>query len=138
MDISTDNLTTRFITLKEVYKKYKIRLFALFTLGVLSILPSSGVTENLCPFYLLTGHQCPFCGITRSMSSLLHFEFNLSLFYHPLGLLVLTILLYVLFSNSYEFLFKKISFSNKISITFINALYMIFAVFGIIRLIYKI
>lgn len=44
----------------------------------------------LCPLKNLSGLDCPSCGLTRSVSSLLHLEFSRSLSYHPLGALALT------------------------------------------------
>ena len=38
-----------------------------------------------CPFRLLTGLPCPGCGMTRSLSAMLHGNLALSFRYHPLG-----------------------------------------------------
>jgi hypothetical protein len=53
-------------------------------------------TYQLCGFHWLTGHPCPFCGLTRSLSFLLRGEWRLSLALHPLGPFVLVSLLAVL------------------------------------------
>ena len=49
-----------------------------------AILPHGEVDSlNLCPWYHLTGRQCPFCGMTRGFVAITHFdlqaaiEFNL-------------------------------------------------------------
>ena len=44
--------------------------------------------ENLiwfpkCPFYLLTGYQCPACGIQRATYQLLHLHFKEAFYYNP-------------------------------------------------------
>jgi hypothetical protein len=45
---------------------------------------------NLCPFRMSTGLPCPGCGMTRSVVRLLHGDVSASLWFHPLGpLLVL-------------------------------------------------
>ncbi|MFQ5607808.1 MAG: DUF2752 domain-containing protein [Candidatus Zixiibacteriota bacterium] len=61
------------------------RLAALAALVVFFLLPSDGIGLILCPFKNITGLDCPACGLTRSVSSLLHLDFGRSLFYHPLG-----------------------------------------------------
>jgi hypothetical protein len=40
---------------------------------------------TVCPFRLLTGHRCPLCGLTRSVSSLLRGEMRRSFREHPAG-----------------------------------------------------
>ena len=40
-----------------------------------AILPHGEVGSlNLCPWYHLTGHQCPFCGMTRGFVAITHFD----------------------------------------------------------------
>jgi hypothetical protein len=42
-----------------------------------AILPHGGVDSlNLCPWFHLTGHQCPFCGMTRGFVAMTHFDFQ--------------------------------------------------------------
>jgi len=42
-----------------------------------AILPHGEVDSlNLCPWYHLTGHQCPFCGMTRGFVAITHFDFQ--------------------------------------------------------------
>lgn len=38
-----------------------------------------------CPFLLLTGHPCPFCGGTRSFASIWQGDLGRALHFHPLG-----------------------------------------------------
>lgn len=68
----------------------RYQLLALFVMVVLFLLPSDGIGMILCPLKNLSGLDCPSCGLTRSVSSLLHLEFGRSLSYHPLGALALT------------------------------------------------
>ncbi|MCH7877701.1 MAG: DUF2752 domain-containing protein [candidate division Zixibacteria bacterium] len=67
----------------------RYQLLALAGLIVLFWLPSDGVGITLCPLSNLSGLDCPACGLTRSVSSLLHLDFSRSLSYHPLGTLAL-------------------------------------------------
>ncbi|MFQ5709630.1 MAG: DUF2752 domain-containing protein [bacterium] len=53
----------------------------------------------LCPFFLLFNLPCPACGLTRSMSSLLHLQIGKSLHFHPLGGLVLFFLIWCAVTN---------------------------------------
>jgi len=53
---------------------------------VLALMPSDGLGPSACPLHMLFGIPCPGCGLTRSVSSALHFEFIKSLQYHPLGI----------------------------------------------------
>ena len=38
-----------------------------------------------CPFLLLTGVPCPFCGVTRSFASIWQGDLGRALHFHPLG-----------------------------------------------------
>ena len=61
------------------------RLPSLVALAILAVLPSRGIGIDLCPFHYLFGVIYPFCGLVRSMSSILHLEFSQSFMFHPLG-----------------------------------------------------
>ena len=37
-----------------------------------------------CPIYFFSGISCPGCGMTRALFSLLRFDFDAALYYHPL------------------------------------------------------
>lgn len=45
--------------------------------------PESSVWFPKCPFYLLTGYQCPACGIQRAAYQVLHFHFKEAFYYNP-------------------------------------------------------
>jgi len=72
-----------------------IRPAVLVTVGlvVAALLPISVVANGpaLCPFKLMTGLPCPGCGMTRSVVTLLHGDLGASLFYHPLGVVVVAL-----------------------------------------------
>ncbi len=75
------------------------RIVALGTLVVLALLPSDGIGFIICTFKYATGLDCPACGMTRALSSALHFDFIKSIDYHPGGIPVLLYLLSVLLTN---------------------------------------
>jgi|GEM_PF-6576673 len=77
----------------------RTRVTALLAILILASLPSDGLTGSVCPFKHLTGIDGPACGLTRSISSGLHFHLAKSLAYHPLGLPVLLYLLAVVWYN---------------------------------------
>lgn len=54
-------------------------------LALAAVLPSEGIEWLFCLFHEWTHLPCPFCGLTRSMSSFVHFEFTRSLSFHPMG-----------------------------------------------------
>ena len=74
------------------YVSPAMRPATLLTLGlaVAALLPVSFVTSgpSVCPFKLLTGLPCPGCGMTRSVVTLLHGDLGASLYYHPLGFVI--------------------------------------------------
>ncbi|GIW96205.1 MAG: hypothetical protein KatS3mg110_4246 [Pirellulaceae bacterium] len=44
---------------------------------------------ELCGYRILTGHNCPGCGLTRSIVSICHGQWWRAMNFHPLGPLVL-------------------------------------------------
>jgi hypothetical protein len=63
----------------------------LLALVVGHLLPMSLVTTgpSFCPFKVATGLPCPGCGLTRSSVALLHGDLGTSLYYHPLGVVMI-------------------------------------------------
>ena len=51
----------------------------------LPVLSTVHATLPPCPFYLLTGHPCPFCGGTRSFAAMWRGDLGASARYYPLG-----------------------------------------------------
>lgn len=66
-----------------------------------------------CPFKVLTGLDCPGCGLTRAFRAALHFDFVAAFQYHPLFWLLGAEAIYYLFFKS--ILHKQ--FSNKVELT---------------------
>lgn len=54
------------------------------------ILHASHISAPVCPFYLLTGHPCPFCGGTRSFAYMWEGDLSNSVRLFPLGPLFFT------------------------------------------------
>jgi len=52
----------------------------------------------LCPFRLITGHQCPFCGTTRSFGALVQGDIPGSIAYNPGGVLLTIVILFWMIS----------------------------------------
>jgi len=52
----------------------------------------------LCPFRLITGHQCPFCGTTRSFGALVQGDIPGSIAYNPGGVLLSVVILFWMIS----------------------------------------
>lgn len=49
------------------------------------VLPREGVGVPACPSRLITGVPCPGCGLTRSVTSLAHFDLQGAWLYNPFG-----------------------------------------------------
>jgi uncharacterized protein DUF2752 len=112
------------------YPNIKFRLPAILGLLFLFLMPSIGFKFSTCLFYSIFDIPCPACGLTRSMSSILNFDFSLSLFYHPLGSIVLLYLIVTLFTNQPDFLKSNFTCKSKIlsvvfSFRFIAILFII-------------
>lgn len=45
--------------------------------------PENSIWFPKCPFYVLTGYQCPACGIQRAVHHLVHFDFIEAFRYNP-------------------------------------------------------
>ena len=115
----------------HITEEFRYRFPAVISLVVLAVLPSDGIGLVLCPFYLLTDIPCPACGLSRSMSSLLHFEINKSLVFHPLGSLVLFFLLNCAIKNVPYFLFTDSLLSKKHIGRIFSLKYFVFLFFAV-------
>jgi hypothetical protein len=49
--------------------------------------PENAIWLPKCPFFLLTGYQCPACGSQRAVYHLLHFDLVAALRYNPFMLI---------------------------------------------------
>ena len=78
----------------KVLKRYLILLGAGILYFVFISVTKIGIS---CPFYLFTGLQCPGCGITRMILSLLRADFAGAFRHHPVLLLTSPIILFIIF-----------------------------------------
>jgi Protein of unknown function (DUF2752) len=70
-----------------------LRFFSLLV-GILFFLPSNGIPGlSLCWFWSCTNLPCPGCGLTRSVSNLLHGQIHESINYSPFGLFLAPVLI---------------------------------------------
>lgn len=76
-----------------------------------------------CPFKLLTGIDCPGCGLTRAFGCILLFDIPAAVRYHPLSPLIFAELFYLVY---YQFILGvKISNKAVSAGIFVNALLML-------------
>ena len=61
---------------------------AIFAIGYLYAHDPASHNYLSCPLFLLTGWQCPFCGSTRALYSILHFDFAAAWRLNPLFCMV--------------------------------------------------
>ncbi|MEP7169551.1 MAG: DUF2752 domain-containing protein [Bacteroidota bacterium] len=66
--------------------------------------------KNICLFKAITGFPCPSCGSTRAAVALLHGDFSGSLWWNPLGVIGLFVLVIVPCWLAYDVLKDKNSF----------------------------
>nr|MBK9652733.1 DUF2752 domain-containing protein [Bacteroidota bacterium] len=83
------------LNIKFLYYQLKNNFELICWSGALVLLAVCPINDHIiiCPFRLLSIVDCPGCGISRSMSSILHGNFVQSWHYHPLGLFALIVLL---------------------------------------------
>lgn len=76
-----------------------------------------------CPFKMITGIDCPGCGLTRAFCCILLCDFSAAVQYHPLSPLIFTELVYLVY---YQFILRR-KLNDKIVAVciLINALLML-------------
>lgn len=89
--------------------------------------PPHGSGISLCWFQSSTGLPCLGCGMTRSLSCGIRGMFSESWHYHPLGLFVLALFIFVATQNLCAKTFqKRIARFMQNRATFFNSLYIVF------------
>lgn len=66
----------------------KMWLIGLFYLPFVFLSYFDQTTPRLCPVFNLSGIPCISCGLTRGLASILRFDFQDAVFYHPFSLIV--------------------------------------------------
>ena len=77
-----------------LFSKWRFLYFGLAVFfGVAAARATDGFSNGpvLCPFRLVTGYPCPFCGTTRAVGSLLLGDVSASLALNPLGLVFVVV-----------------------------------------------
>ena len=89
----------------------KVSLILLFFLAALFVLDSASIEKmpRLCIWYRLTGTDCPFCGLIRSLFAMAHGSFTRAMEYHPFGPLVFSAVIFVLGGSLYAWFTGKAS-----------------------------
>ena len=113
----------------QVLKKYLLVFGAGIVYFVFSTLTKIGIP---CPFRLITGLQCPGCGISRMAIALLHFDFTSAFHYNPFILLTSPILLFIIFYSDYLYIVKGDGSLGKWNFLLIAELAGLL-IFGIVR-----
>lgn len=109
----------------------RYRLPSLLAILVILAMQPDGIGFSVCLFQNLFGLPCPACGLTRSMASILHFEWVKSFLYHPLGGIVLAYLTLCLVSNQPDYLKSKLAARHKIWQRIISAQFLILLFLGV-------
>lgn len=106
-------------------KKIIIGSTSLVALGLIYFFldPSKSTFAPKCPVYLITGHQCPSCGIQRAIHASLHGNFLQALHYNfflLIALPYLAVAIYcTIFSGKLSDWLRKNILNRKIAFTYI-------------------
>lgn len=100
------------------HKKAAIKFFAGIALFALVLL-----LLYECPFKMITGMDCPGCGLTRAFGCIFVCDFSAAVKYHPMAPAIFIQLVYLLY---YQFVLNK-KLNQKVIVAgiFINALLML-------------
>jgi len=67
---------------------------------VSAVLPHGGVDGlKLCPWFHLSGHQCPFCGMTRAFVAITHFDIAAAIDFNPGSPLIYGAFIYIFWAS---------------------------------------
>ncbi|WP_215225461.1 DUF2752 domain-containing protein [Echinicola shivajiensis] len=83
-------------------------IWVIYQLGFVSHQQEEGFT--VCLIKNTTNIPCPSCGSTRSVLSILHFDFPMAFYYNPLGFLIVPAMLILPFWILLDIIFQKESF----------------------------
>jgi hypothetical protein len=98
--MKTDNSKQKIISValpdaqpRKLLKKRALVLAALLAALFVADQRSASLIPRLCPWYNLTGIDCPFCGLTRSVIATADFHPIRAIQMHPFGPAVLAVLI---------------------------------------------
>jgi len=86
-----------------------------------------------CPFRLLTGFNCPGCGVTRALHQILHGDFYTAFTLNPLFLLAIPFLLFAFLRYSVIVMRGGIPRRNALPAPYIYAIFFAILSFWIFR-----
>ncbi len=90
-----------------------------------------------CVFRLITGYQCPGCGITHSLFSIVKLDFKSAFHYNPLAFFFLPFFIIYYIYMTYLYIYqKKDRVLSRIPKAFGVCLILITLLYGILRNIY--
>ena len=113
----------------RVVKRYVI----LLTIGILYFVFISLTDMGIpCVFRLVTGLQCPGCGISRMLASLIRLDFAAAFRYNPVILLTSPILLFAFIRSDIDYIRTGKSYIERYRFLWIAELVILLA-FGVIR-----
>lgn len=79
--------------LTDLLASRSLSILCLGLLVLFSFLPFDRIPVRFCVFHLLSGIDCPGCGMTRALSAMCQGDLAISFSYHPFALFVLIFLL---------------------------------------------
>ena len=85
-----------------------------------------------CPFRLITGLQCPGCGISRMLMAGIRLDFVSAFHYNPVVFLTSPILLFLILLSDLDYIRTGRSSANRFQAVWIAELAILLA-FGVIR-----
>ena len=115
--------------LLRVVKRYGILLAIGILYFVFVSLTDIGIP---CVFRLVTGFQCPGCGISRMLAALIRLDFVSALHYNPVILLTSPILLFAFIHSDIDYIWSGKYSVGKYQFLWIAELVILLA-FGVIR-----
>ena len=117
----------------SIKKRKLINFLFLFILGVLALIIYKVFNVGIpCPIKLLTGFDCPGCGITRAIVSLFELNFYQAFRYNMLVIFLLALYIIYLFACLVKYIIKK-DYHIKIPNYVYIILIIITILFGILR-----
>lgn len=77
-------------------------LIALATILYFFVNPEASVLMPKCPMKMLTGYDCPSCGVQRAIHAVLHGDFAKAISYNPFFVISVPYFLLVLYSTVFK------------------------------------
>ncbi|MCQ2484835.1 MAG: DUF2752 domain-containing protein [Clostridia bacterium] len=120
--------------MKERFRKVCFTGAALIALGCayLLIYLKSGFAIP-CVFHLITGLQCPGCGTTRMLASLVRLDFRSAWHYNPVVLAMSPMIVCIIIRDTVQWIKNGRTKSSKIENYILYVMFAVLVIFGIVR-----